>query len=365
MENLVTVNFEIYRNKKVFLTGHTGFKGSWMLVWLHQLGAEIKGYSLAPERSGELFTQIKGEELCQSVTGDIRNKEKLEKEILAFAPDFIFHLAAQPLVRLSYEIPVETFEINGIGTANVLNAARSLKKLCCVVCVTTDKVYENLEWHYPYRENDRLGGYDPYSASKACAEIIINSYRNSFFNKKDFASHKKAIASARAGNVIGGGDWAKDRIIPDIVRALSKNEPVVVRNPYAVRPWQHVLEPLAGYLQLGAKLAEDPAKYADAWNFGPFNEDNLTVNELAELAVEIWGGGNIEKPKLNGQPHEAGLLKLDINKSVTELGWKPKMNAREAIRTTIRWYKNATKTPARNLIESDIAFYNQKIFQPV
>ena len=220
-----------------------------------------------------------------------------------------------------------------------MDAVRLLTKPCAVVLITTDKVYDNKEWHYPYRESDRLGGYDPYSASKACAELIISSYRNSFFNTEGYATHQKSIASARAGNVIGGGDWAKDRIIPDVVRALNKNEAVVVRNPNAVRPWQHVLEPIGGYLHLGTKMVDDPIKYADAWNFGPFAEDSLTVGDLVEIAISAWGKGEYNTPPLTNQPHEAGLLKLDISKTINELGWQPQYNSRKAIEMTLEWYK--------------------------
>jgi len=328
-----------YNGKRVFLTGHTGFKGTWMLYWLNQIGAIVKGYSLPPENEYDHFNILKGSEICESVFGDIQNKTKLEKEILDFQPDFIFHLAAQPLVRLSYEIPSETFNVNAIGTAFVLDAVRALDKLCTVILITTDKVYENKEWHYPYRENDSLGGYDPYSASKACAELIISSYRNSFFNVQKYSTHKKSIASARAGNVIGGGDWAKDRIIPDIVKALKNNENIVVRNPNAIRPWQHVLEPLGGYLHLGTKMVDDPIKYSDAWNFGPLAEDNLTVSELVKHALVIWGKGNYSTPILENQPHEAGLLKLDISKTINELKWQPQFNSQIAIEFTLNWYK--------------------------
>ena len=328
-----------YQGKKVFLTGHTGFKGSWMLSWLHMLGADVMGYALPPENDVDLYHGIRGDSMCQSVMADIRNKQAVEEAILSFQPDFIFHLAAQPLVRLSYEIPAETFEVNAIGTANVLDAVRKLEKPCSVVLITTDKVYENNEWHYPYRESDRLGGYDPYSASKACAEIIISSYRNSFFNTKQYNTHQKSIASARAGNVIGGGDQAKDRIIPDIIRSLQNNEPVTVRNPQAIRPWQHVLEPLGGYLLLGAKMIVEPVKFSDAYNFGPLPEDNCTVESLVKEALDIWGSGEYAKPALNGQPHEAGLLKLDIHKAMAELEWKPKWNSTTAIDKTINWYK--------------------------
>lgn len=332
-----------YNRKKVFLTGHTGFKGAWLLSWLHQLGAEVKGYALEPYEKKSLYNVIKGNSLCNSVIADIRNKEFLIKEINDYQPDFIFHLAAQPLVRLSYEIPSETFEVNTIGTAHVLDAVRQLEKPCKIILITTDKVYENKEWHYPYRETDRLGGYDPYSASKACAEIVISSYRNSFFNPNNFVQHKKVLASARAGNVIGGGDWSKDRIIPDIVRALSLNQEILVRNPDAIRPWQHVLEPLSGYLLLGSKMAINPIQCSDAWNFGPLAEDNLKVGELVATAIKIWGDGASKSPNLTNEPHEAKLLKLDINKAVNELNWKPKLNAKQAIEWTFEYYKNEKK----------------------
>ncbi len=328
-----------YNGKRVFLTGHTGFKGSWMLYWLNLLGASVKGYSLAPENKENHFNIINGPELCDSVIADIQDKKRIEKEILSFQPDFIFHLAAQPLVRLSYQNPSETFTINAIGTAYVLDAVSLLDKSCSVILVTTDKVYENKEWHYPYRETDRLGGYDPYSASKACAEIIISSYRNSFFNKENFSNHQKSIASVRAGNVIGGGDWAKDRIIPDIVRALNNDESVLVRNPNSVRPWQHVLEPIGGYLHLGTKMVDDPIKFSDCWNFGPSADDNLKVRELVEKAIYTWGKGEYSTPVLKNQLHEAGLLKLDISKTINELKWQPKYSSLNAIDMTLKWYR--------------------------
>ncbi len=332
----------IYRDKKVFLTGHTGFKGSWLLTWLHELGANIKGYSLAPENEQDLYNLIDGDSFCESVIADIRDKQRLQDELTVFQPDFIFHLAAQPLVRPSYQIPTETFEINTLGTAYLLDAVRSLEKPCVVIIITTDKVYENQEWNYAYREIDRLGGYDPYSASKAAAEIVVSSYRKSFFNPDSYNVHQKALASARAGNVIGGGDWAKDRIIPDIVRALQANNPVIVRNPNAVRPWQHVLEPISGYLLLGAKLAIEPIKYATAWNFGPYMADTLTVGEVVNKVIKIWGEGEAEIKQNANAPHEAGLLMLDISKSINELGWKPKWNAKIAIENTIKAYQSYT-----------------------
>ncbi len=356
LENLVGMNYthlpSYYKGKKVFLTGHTGFKGSWLLSWLHLLGAEVKGYALAPQTEMDLYYTIEGDSLCDSVIANILDANRLKDELLSFEPDFVFHLAAQPLVRLSYEIPSETFTVNSIGTAYLLDAVRLLKKQCTVVLITTDKVYENKEWHYPYRENDRLGGYDPYSASKACAELVISSYRNSFFNPDEYNTHQKSIASARAGNVIGGGDWAKDRIIPDIVRALNNQEPVTVRNPAAVRPWQHVLEPLGGYLHLGTKMVDNPLQFADAWNFGPLPADNLMVEELVSITLKYWGEGTYIKPSLVGQPHEAGLLKLDISKVINELDWKPKYDAHTSIKITLEWYR-------QNLINNNCIVENQ------
>ena len=338
------VNFQLlestYKGKKVFLTGHTGFKGAWMLKTLALLGAQIKGYALEPQTLNDLFYLIEGEKLCQSVIADLRDKKRLESEIVAFEPDFIFHLAAQPLVRLSYEIPAETFEVNAIGTANVLDSVRLLTKKCSVVLITTDKVYYNNEWEYPYRENDRLGGYDPYSASKACAELLIYSYRNSFFNSKDYDRHLKGIAVARAGNVVGGGDWSRDRLIPDIVRSLIANKPIVIRNPNSVRPWQHVLEPVVGYLSLGMYLEKQPIYFSQAYNFGPESDDALPVEEMVKAVIESWGFGEYKIEQEANQPHEAGLLKLDISKVKSDLDWAPKMNADMTIKMTIDWYKS-------------------------
>ena len=345
-----------YKNKKVFLTGHTGFKGSWLLKIFSMMGAHVKGYALAPENEFDLYHVLKGDELCESVIADLRDVNALQKAVLDFEPDYIFHLAAQPLVRLSYDKPAETFEVNAIGTANVLDAVRKLDKACQVILITTDKVYHNNEWVHPYRENDRLGGYDPYSASKACAEILIDSYRNSFFNTAQYATHKKAIAVARAGNVIGGGDWAKDRLIPDIIKALVKGENIVVRNPDSVRPWQHVLEPLFGYLLLGAKLKETPALFSEAYNFGPDNENALPVSEMVLLATKAWGSGNFEVVQINGQPHEAGLLKLDISKVTAALHWKPRMDATQTVEKTILWYKTFHTSP-----QDIIAFTEEQI----
>ena len=351
----------IYKNKRVFVTGHTGFKGSWLLTLLNYFEAEVAGYALDPDTNPNLFSVIHGDALCKSIIGDIRDRKKLHQTMVDFQPDFVFHLAAQPIVRTSYQIPAETFDVNVIGTANVLDGIRLLEKPCVGVMITTDKVYQNNETGQAYKEDDRLGGYDPYSASKACAELVIDSYRKSFFNPEHYSKHQKSIASARAGNVIGGGDWATDRLLPDIVRSLSENKTIQIRNPYAVRPWQHVLEPLSGYLTLGTLMAKEPVKYADAFNFGPRQQDVLTVKEMAELALKIWGSGNIEFPVLENQPHEAGLLSLDITKSANVLNWKPKWNAEQALVATLEWYKRYyNKEEINTIISYQIKDYLQK-----
>jgi CDP-glucose 4,6-dehydratase len=345
------MNFEylknIYQNKTIFLTGHTGFKGTWLLTLFHLLGAKVIGYSL-PAETKSIFNDIQANTLCQKhIEGDIRDIEKLSLAIETSQPNFIFHLAAQALVLDSYEDPLTTYQTNVIGTANLLEVTKKLQKPCVIVVITTDKVYQNMEWIHPYREHDPLGGYDPYSASKACAEIVTSSYRNSFFHPKEYSKHQKSIATARAGNVIGGGDWSKNRIIPDIVRALLKGEEIIVRNPLAIRPWQHVLEALYGYLMLGAKMSEDPSlpKWCDAWNFGPLYDEGVHVKQVVEYAIESWGKGTYTTPTQQNVPHEANLLRLDCSKAVHYLGWKPKMNAKEAIKFTIEWYKNFSLNP--------------------
>lgn len=328
-----------YKDKKVFVTGHTGFKGAWLTAWLHTVEAEVKGYALAPEYDNCLYNLLKPLNITESIIADIRDKQKLAEEIFSFQPDYIFHLAAQPLVRRSYEMPAETFEVNVTGTANVLEALISLQKKCAVIIITTDKVYENKEQDILYKEEDRLGGYDPYSASKACTEMVVSSFRNSFFNPSQTDVHQKSVASARAGNVIGGADWSKDRIVPDIVRSLQQNNVIEVRNPNSVRPWQHVLEPLGGYLLLGGLMYQHSKQFSKAYNFGPYSEDHLTVKELVESAIKVWGNGEWRDASSGDQPHEAGLLKLDISKAINELTWKPKLNAAQAIEWTIHWYK--------------------------
>lgn len=350
-----------YKGKKVFLTGHTGFKGAWMLMILHHLGAEVKGYALAPEEEPNLYSLINGDSLCQSVVADIRDRDRLKNEILGFDPDYIFHLAAQSLVRRSFTSPAETYEVNVMGTTYLMDALRSLEasKPRQAVIITTDKVYENKEQWQAYKETDPLGGFDPYSSSKACAEIATASYRQSFFHPDKYSQHKIAVATARAGNVIGGGDWAQDRIIPDMVRALSANEKLNVRNPDSVRPWQHVLEPLSGYLTLGAKLAQEPQRFATAYNFGPYEEDNLTVKELVEKSLQAWGTGSYESSPDPNAPHEAKLLRLDIAKAINELKWEPKWKSAKAVEMTMAWYKNYATDPARVTLEQIKTYFSQ------
>lgn len=324
----------IYKGKKVFLTGHTGFKGAWLSIWLKQLGAEVLGYSLEPNTTPNLFNLCEIDKEINSVFGDIRDSEKLEKVMTKFNPDIVFHLAAQPLVRLSYNEPKMTYETNVIGTLNVYEAARKCNSLKAIVSITTDKCYENKEWVYGYRENDPMGGYDPYSSSKGCAELLTSSYRNSFFNNLGIS-----LASTRAGNVIGGGDWAEDRLIPDLVRAVSNNEALIIRNPIATRPWQHVLEPLSGYLWLGALLLQGRKELSCGWNFGPNDSNVLSVEEILKLSLKEWGRG-VYKVDKSAQPHEAKLLKLDISKARAELKWEPVYHVEDTISKTIEWYKN-------------------------
>jgi len=360
MEKMVTAEYlrSVFSGKRVFLTGHTGFKGSWMLQILHWLDAHVKGYSLAPEKSNDLYNQIEGNNLCySSVIADICDKQKLQTEIVRFEPDFIFHFAAQPLVRRGYEMPSYTFLVNAQGTAHVLDAMRSLVPASVGVMITTDKVYDNPERGLPFKEDDKLGGYDPYSASKASAEIVIDSYRRSFFNIKDYTNHEKTIAAARAGNVIGGGDYSDDRIIPDIVRAINFGEMVGLRNPKSVRPWQHVLEPLGAYLLLAAKMSEDPQRYSTAFNFGPNPEDMLTVEELTKTFIDAYGAGDYKIFKEEGAPHEANLLLLDSSRAAEQLGWRSQMDARTAIRWTAEWYANKHQTANEKCLAQIEAYF--------
>lgn len=360
LESLVIMeHIKEYQGKKVFVTGHTGFKGSWLISVLKKFGAEIKGYSLSPYTIPSLYSEIERELGINSIIGDINDAELLKKEILDFQPDFIFHLAAQPLVRKSYLEPLETYQTNIIGTANVLNAVRYLERSCAVILITTDKVYENLEKNYSYIESDHLGGFDPYSSSKACAELLINSYRQSFFNLENYNNHSKGLVSVRAGNVIGGGDWSTDRLIPDIIRAIEKNNPVEIRNPFAVRPWQHVLEPVLGYLKLGILLTKEPDFYSGAWNFGPENGGNLPVIEIVKKAISIYGSGEYLIKGNSNEPHEANLLQLNISKARDLLKWTPRLNSTRTIDLTANWYKSffqKSKT-AFELVSDDINYY--------
>ena len=328
----------VYQGKRVFVTGHTGFKGSWLCEWLIGLGAEVTGFSLPLAKNQKLFEQLELEKrILSSVEGDIRDHSALQNAISEARPDFVFHLAAQPLVRLSYREPILTFKTNFDGTLNLLEALRTKSEPCIAVIVTTDKCYENREWLNSYREEDALGGRDPYSASKACSEIVTHSYRRTFFDSESPVN----VASARAGNVIGGGDWAEDRIVPDIVRAIRKTEPVVVRNCQATRPWQHVLEPLSGYLWLGAKMSTSRqnnfATY-DCFNFGPSLDSNQAVIELVRRMICVMGGTwRDDSPK--DQPHEASRLNLSIDKAFHVLGWSPLWDFDESIRETAEWYQ--------------------------
>ena len=328
-----------FKNKKVLITGHTGFKGSWLCFLLSQLGAQIYGYALEPTQTPNLYTVAGIEKLVKSFFGDIRDLQKLQNVVNETQPEIIIHMAAQALVRESYESPCETFEVNTMGTANILEAVRGSNSVKVVVNVTTDKCYENQEWFWGYRENEKLGGLDPYSSSKACSELVTTAFRNSFFNENNFSSHGVAIASARAGNVIGGGDWSKDRLIPDFFRAISNAEKFKIRSPHSIRPWQHVLEPLSGYLTLALKLFNEGPKYAEAWNFGPEEVDSKNVEWVTKNLCKLWGGDAYYEIDSNPHPHEANYLKLDCSKAKVKLGWKPKWNINRSLELIIAWQR--------------------------
>lgn len=346
------INNNFWRGKRVCLTGHTGFKGSWLAIWLNKLGAEVTGISLPPETTPNLFTFAKVEQLCNSYFCDIRNCEELALIIKKTQPEVVFHLAAQPLVRASYRMPVETFDTNVMGTVHILDGLRGMAEPRVAVMVTTDKVYRNNEWLWPYRENDPLGGHDPYSASKAASEIIIASYRDAFLAEQGIA-----VASARAGNVIGGGDWAEDRLIPDAVRTWQFGHVLNVRKPHAIRPWQHVLEPLAGYLKLAEKLWEQPA-LAGAYNFGPHSNEVFTVQEIIEHARSAYGTGEVQFVENNNDPHEAGWLGLESGKSRAMLDVAPKWSLTETVNRTMAWYRSQRQgSDALSLCLKEIADY--------
>lgn len=330
-----------FRGKRVLVTGHTGFKGSWLSIWLHELGAEVTGIALDPSsnRDNYVLSGI-GNRIKADYRADIRDPDRIKAIFSESRPEIVFHLAAQPLVRLSYEIPVETWQTNVMGTINVMEAIRATDSVKVCVMITTDKCYENKERLTGYREDDPFGGYDPYSSSKGACEIAIQGWRRSFFNPADYGKkHHVSLASARAGNVIGGGDWSKDRIIPDCIRALEAGMPVEIRSPRAVRPWEHVLEPLSGYLLLARKMWTDPTGFCEGWNFGPEPDSVITVWELASMLLDHYGEGSLQDASRPGAPHEANLLLLDITKARTRLGWKPRLNAQQCAFLTADWYK--------------------------
>ncbi len=329
------VNPNFWKGKRVFLTGHTGFKGSWLSLWLQLMGAEVKGFSLTPPTTPSLFAEANVAQQMQSEIGDIRDFSKLSESIRSFNPDVLLHLAAQPLVRLSYKEPIETYSTNVMGTVNVLEASRYASHLKAIVVITTDKCYENREWEWGYRENEPMGGHDPYSNSKGCAELVVSAYRRSFFHTNDTA----AVASARAGNVIGGGDWAEDRLIPDILRAFEKQHPVIIRNPLSTRPWQHVLEPLSGYLVLAQQLYNQGKTFAEGWNFGPKDDDCQPVQWILDKMVHFWGDGAHYEIDKSEQPHEANFLKLDCSKAASRLKWHPQWRLEQTLEQIIQWHR--------------------------
>ena len=338
MENMA-INKNFWKGKKVLVTGHTGFKGSWLSLWLQSLGAEVVGVSLDVPTTPSLYEQANVSENMISLREDIRDVVAIRKIFQDHLPEIVFHLAAQPLVRLSYREPVETYEINVMGTLHVLEGIRSIDSVRSAVMITTDKCYQNKEWVWGYRETDTLGGHDPYSSSKGAAELLISSYRNSYFPQDKYSEHKTAIASARAGNVIGGGDWAEDRLIPDIIRAFQNNKEVVIRNPKSTRPWQHVLEPLSGYLKLAEQLEKNGDQYAEAWNFGPAEIDARPVQWIIEKMVKLWGENANWINDKSEHPHEANYLKLDCSKAHMKLNWYPRWDLSETLLRIVEWHK--------------------------
>ena len=342
------------------MTGHTGFKGSWMSLWLLSLGAELTGYALKPPTNPSLFEEARVADGMHSIEGDIRDLPHLKQAMQDAKPEIVMHMAAQSLVRFSYQNPVETYATNVMGTVHMLEAVRATPSVRAVVNITTDKCYENHEWVWGYREVDPMGGYDPYSNSKGCAELVSAAYRSSFFNPSDYLKHEVALATVRAGNVIGGGDWAQDRLIPDIVAAFEQGKPVHIRNPHSIRPWQHVLEPLRGYLMLAEKLVEDGPAYAEAWNFGPNDEDAKPVGWIVEQMAARWGNGAHWEVDAGEHPHEAGYLKLDISKARSRLHWSPILRLDEALSLIVDWaQQRKTGADARGLTQGQIKSYQQ------
>lgn len=343
VEDLV-MNPTFWHGKRVFLTGHTGFKGGWLSLWLQSMGVQLTGYALPPSTNPSLFEEANVAMEMTSINGDICDLAYLTKSVQNSKAEIIFHLAAQPLVRYSYENPVETYSTNVMGLVNLFEAVRNTPEVKSVVIVTTDKCYENREWVWPYRENEAMGGHDPYSSSKGCAELVTAAYRSSYFNPSEYKRHGVGIATARAGNVIGGGDWSKDRLIPDILNAINLGVPVQLRNPSAIRPWQHVLEPLHGYLTLAEKLFDDGQKFAEAWNFGPDQAGCISVLEVANKLISLSKAkSTIELSGDEGQPHEAGILKLDISKAKTYLNWYPRWDISKTLEKIIEWENARTE----------------------
>lgn len=326
-----------WKGKSVFLTGHTGFKGSWLSLWLYALGAKVTGYALAPPTLPSMYQVAGIEGLVTSVLGDVREYGMLHRALSLAEPEIVFHLAAQPLVRDSYLTPVATYSTNVMGTVNLLEAVRQCSSVRAVVNVTSDKCYENKEVDHPFREEEPLGGYDPYSSSKACSELVTSAWRSSFFSPHSYAQHRVAIATARSGNVVGGGDWAKDRLVPDCIRALQAAEPIHIRNPDAKRPWQHVLEPLSGYLLLAQRLCEQGCGYGSSWNFGPFEKDAKPVEWIVNRLCEKWGAGASYSIDAGQHLHEALFLSLDISRAQAQLGWRPRWNLDQALDATLEW----------------------------
>lgn len=341
------VNAAFWKNRRVLVTGHTGFKGSWLCLWLKAMGADVTGYALEPEEDVNLYSLSGAGNGISSVIADIRDRERLEREVAIAEPEIIFHMAAQPLVRRSYDFPSETYEVNVMGTVNILEAVRKAVSggagIRAVVNVTTDKCYDNKEWAWGYRENDVLGGYDPYSSSKACSELVTAAYRTSYFGGEGQAGGRPALASARAGNVVGGGDFSPDRLVPDCIRALSAGGKPMIRSPQAVRPWQHVLDPLGGYLLLAQKLVQEGKRYASAWNFGPEPESMISVESVVRKLLDAYGSPGGYDTELNGGPHEALNLQLDIGKSRRVLGWSPRWNVDETLKQTVEWQREWEK----------------------
>ena len=350
------MNRSFWKDKTVLITGHTGFKGSWLSLWLQNLGVNAVGYSLQPPTQPSLFQVANVADGMTSIIGDVRNLDHLKSVIAEHCPQIIIHMAAQPLVRRSYTDPVETYSTNIMGTVNVLEAVRQSECVRVVVCITSDKCYENKEWVWGYRENDPMGGHDPYSSSKGCAELVISAYRNSFFSTDEYRHHKVAVASTRAGNVIGGGDWARDRLIPDMITAIMEDRPVAIRSPHAIRPWLHVLEPLHGYLSLAEQLWARGPEFSQAWNFGPPNKDAKTVLWIVGQIVRLWGEGARWVPDLARHPHESRSLKLDCSKTQSMLGWTSKLPLSTVLEWIVEWYHSYQQDrDMRALTEEQIA----------